>query len=124
MKKLAAAGSAAWFALSAAAARAEDTFGGNLLKNVGDKSYGPGAKTDVAVIVGNIIKIGISLVGVIFLVLSVYAGYLWMTARGDKESVQKAKDTLQRGIIGIIIVAAAYALSSFVISRLTTAVTG
>ena len=32
-----------------------------------------------------------------------YAGYHWMTARGEEEKVEKAKDTIQRAIVGIII---------------------
>ena len=82
---------------------------------------GFGAETDPAAIVGNAINVFLSILGVIFLALTVYGGYLWMTARGDDQQVTKAKDVLKTATIGIAITLAAYAISSFVVSRLVTA---
>ncbi|OGL74144.1 hypothetical protein A3F28_00230 [Candidatus Uhrbacteria bacterium RIFCSPHIGHO2_12_FULL_57_11] len=79
---------------------------------------GFGAEIDPVVIVGNAINVFLSILGVIFLVLTVYAGYLWMTARGDDQQVTKAKDILKAAVIGVAITLSAYAISSFVISRL------
>ena len=41
-----------------------------------------------------------------------------MTARGEEEKVEKAKDTITRAIIGLIIVVGAYAIWSFIFSNL------
>jgi len=41
-----------------------------------------------------------------------------MTAQGDEKKVDKAKETIQRAITGLIIVIAAYAISIFVVGRL------
>ncbi|MFH0956078.1 MAG: hypothetical protein V1801_02615 [Candidatus Falkowbacteria bacterium] len=71
-------------------------------------------------IVGQIIQTFLGLLGVIFLVLIIYAGYNWMTAQGEEEKVTKAKDTLQRAVIGLIITIGAYAISYFVFSKLFT----
>jgi len=57
----------------------------------------------------------------IFLILTVYAGFLYLTARGEEEKVTHAKETLQRGVIGLIIISAAYAIATFVIGALSTA---
>lgn len=70
-------------------------------------------------IIGTIIQTILSLLGVVFLILMVYGGYLWMTARGEEQLVTKAKDTIRMAIIGLCIVVAAYAISYFVISKLT-----
>ena len=70
-------------------------------------------------IVGIIIQAVLSLLGVVFLILMVYGGYLWMTARGEEQLVTKAKDTIRMAIIGLCIVIAAYAISIFVISKFT-----
>ena len=56
----------------------------------------------------------LGILGVIFIVLMVYAGYNWMTASGDQAKVDKAKDTIFRAIIGLIIVVGAYAIWNFV----------
>ena len=37
-----------------------------------------------------------------------------MTAQGEEEKVSKAKDTIQRAVIGLIVTIAAYAISYWV----------
>jgi len=41
-----------------------------------------------------------------------------MTAHGNDQHVEKAKDTLRGAIIGLVITVAAYAISTFVFTRL------
>lgn len=64
----------------------------------------------------------LSLMGVIFLVLLIYGGFLWMTAKGNEQQVEKAKEVMYSAIIGLIIVLAAYAISYFVVDNLTKGV--
>jgi hypothetical protein len=52
------------------------------------------------------------------MILMIYGGYNWMTAAGDEQKIDKAKDTIRAAMIGLIIIIAAYAISIFVISRL------
>ena len=73
-------------------------------------------------IAGAIITSAVSLMGVIFLGLALYAGYGWMTARGNEEAVEKAKNTLTNAIIGLVVVLAAYAISYFIVSRISPVV--
>ena len=81
------------------------------------KGIGGNVPTDLTVVVGNVIKTVLSLVGIIFLVLTVYAGYLWMTARGEDEQVTKSKNIMGRAVIGLIILMAAYSITRFVVPR-------
>ena len=87
---------------------------------------GKGAGFNTAVsfetIAGAIITSALSLMGVLFLIVAIYGGYTWMTARGDEEKVTKAKDTLTNAIIGIVIVLASYAISYFVLSQISSKV--
>lgn len=69
-----------------------------------------GVQTTVAKIVNG----SLALLGAIFFGLMVYAGYLWMTSRDESEQVDKAKETMRRAVIGLIIVLAAYAISKFI----------
>lgn len=64
--------------------------------------------------IGGLIGTILSFVGVIFLVLMVYGGLSWMTAGGNKDRVEKSKDLIINAVIGIAIVAAAYAITSFI----------
>ena len=56
------------------------------------------------------------LVGVLFLVLFVYAGYLWLTAGGDSKKVDSAKTTMRNAIIGLAVVFAANFLVTYLLS--------
>ncbi len=75
---------------------------------------------DLATIVGIVIQAFLAILGVIFLVYMIYAGYNWMIAQGDEEKVTKAKETIQRAVIGLIVIIAAYAISAWVFDKLLT----
>ncbi len=68
-------------------------------------------------IIATVIKTFLGLLGIIFLVLTIYAGYNYMMARGNEQEVEKAKSTLQHVIIGLIIVLSAYAITIFITSN-------
>lgn len=70
--------------------------------------------------VANIIKGALRLVGVIFLVLMVYGGFTWMTARGEDAKIDQAKETISAAIIGLILIVGAYAITNFVTEKLIT----
>jgi FtsH-binding integral membrane protein len=72
----------------------------------------------IQVQVGDIIRIALSITGTIFFVLMVYAGFKWMTARGNEEAVTKARGTLIAAVIGLAIVVGAYSVTVFVTNRL------
>jgi hypothetical protein len=67
--------------------------------------------------IGSVIQVALSFVGVVFLVLMIYGGYLWMTARGEEQQITKAKDLIRAAIIGLIIIVMAYAISYFILKN-------
>lgn len=95
------------------------------LKDASDKftksgaAYGPNPIT-LENAIGSIVKTALSLIGVIFLVLMIYGGYLWMTARGDSKIAEKAKDIITMAAIGLVIVMLAYAITYFVVANLSS----
>ena len=102
-----------------------------VLDNLGKAGKGMGAtnndgapKQDLPTMIGSVIKVVLGILGVIFLILVIYAGIKWMTAGGEAEDVKKAKDILRQAIFGLAITLAAYAITFFVVDRLTTAITG
>ena len=64
--------------------------------------------------IGSVVGIGLSLLGVFFLMLIIYAGYTWMLARGNAPEVEKAKSTIINAVIGLVIVLVAYTLTTFI----------
>lgn len=77
-----------------------------------------GSQNSLETVIANIIKGALSLLGTVFFVLTVYAGYIWMTASGEEEKITKAKTILRSSIIGLAIVLGAYAITSFVTGKL------
>lgn len=75
-------------------------------------------EADLPLIVGIIISGLLSLLGIVFIILTIYAGYTWMMARGNEEKVNKSLATIRMAIIGLIIVLGAYAISYFVFTYL------
>ena len=78
-------------------------------------------QADIRYIIASLIRYAIALVGVIFLALIVYGGFLFMTSKGEPDKINKAKDVLKNGIIGLAIILASYAIVSFIISVLLRA---
>lgn len=72
-------------------------------------------------IVINIITYILGLIGVFFLVLIIYAGWQWIAAGGNEETIEKAKDRLKNAIIGLGVIIASYAITSWVLSAINSA---
>ncbi len=102
---------------------------GTNMKGVGDKGFGdasmpgdnPGKLQNT---VGNIIKIVLGFLGIVMVIIVVYAGFLWMTAGGESDQVKKAKDWMLNATIGLLITIAAYTISGFIIGKIFEATTG
>ena len=71
----------------------------------------------------SIINIILGFLGIVAIVIILYAGLTWMTAAGNEEKVTKARSTLIAGIIGLAIVLASWALAQFILSSLMKATT-
>jgi len=84
------------------------------LKAAAETGAGFNAPLDPRVQASLYIRYALQVVGIIFLVLMVYAGFLWMTAGGNEENVDKAKKLIMAAVIGIAIVLAAYSITYFV----------
>jgi hypothetical protein len=96
---------------------------GNGLNNLGGtfKGAGPVNSSDVAEKVGSIISFILAFVGVIFLFLIVISGIQWMISgeKGEKEKISKAQSRIKNAAIGLIITLAAYAITYFVVAKLS-----
>lgn len=68
-------------------------------------------------LIGTGINAALTVVGLIFLILMIYAGYLWLTSHGEEEPIKKAQKIIVSSIIGFILVVSAYAITVFVGKR-------
>lgn len=93
-------------------------------ENIKETAKGSGYDTDqteIEPIIGTIIKSLLSFLGVIFFILTLYGGFLWMTSRGNSDQVSKAKDIIITAIVGLVVLLFAYAITYFVIDAITSA---
>ena len=82
----------------------------------------PGAgQEQLATIIGTLINGALAISGVIFLVLIIYGGFRWMTAQGAPDEIEKAKEIIRSAIIGIVLLALAFAITNFVIHAVVVA---
>ena len=61
--------------------------------------------------IGQVLNIATTFLGVVFLGLMIYAGYLWMIARGNEQKIEEAKNIIIYAVIGLVVVLAAYAIT-------------
>ena len=69
-------------------------------------------------IAANVINIILGFLGIIAVVLILIGGFMWMTAAGNDDKVATAKKIMTAGIIGLVIVLAAFGIAKFVIQAL------
>jgi len=72
-------------------------------------------QTDPRAVAANIINIVLGLLGIISVVIIVYAGFRWMTSAGNEEAIGSAKKTLIAAVIGLVIILSAYIIANFVL---------
>lgn len=97
---------------------AKDTFGLGKVNSGLDGSLG---NQDLRTTVGSIINVALSLLGVVAVVIILLGGFRWMTAGGSEEKVDEARRLIFQGIIGLAIILSAWAIATFVLSKLSDA---
>ena len=75
----------------------------------------------LSIMVGHYIQVALGFVGLVFLILTSYAGLLWMTAGGNDEQITKAQGLVKEGVIAMIILASAYSITFFMVSAMAQA---
>ena len=68
--------------------------------------------------INSIIQILLGFLGILAVIIILWGGFIWMTAAGDETKVDKAKKLIISGIVGIVIILAAYIIANFVITTI------
>ena len=88
------------------------------LQQGGEVAYGEGTESNLLVVIGRIVNAVLVVSGIILTVIILIGGYKYLTAGGKKDEVEKAKDWIKNGIIGLVIVLLAYSISSYVMNQI------
>ncbi|HET7640351.1 MAG TPA: pilin [Ktedonobacteraceae bacterium] len=77
---------------------------------------GGGTLNDIIAVVVNLLS---AIIGVIAVIMLIFAGYRYITSGGDSSKVTSAKNTLVYALIGLVVVAMSQFIVKFVIQRAT-----
>lgn len=80
--------------------------------------------SDPRTIASKVIQVMLGFLGVIAVILILFGGFKWMTAAGNDDKVDEAKRLITAGVVGLLIVLAAFAVSVFVLNALLGATGG
>lgn len=92
--------------------------------NIGSLFLGGDGDTDVRMTVVYIIRVVLELMALFFTVLIILGGFRWMNSRGNGDEVEKAKDQIKNAVIGLVIVASAFAITTWVVGFADRALRG
>ena len=76
---------------------------------------------DMAVV---IIQYLMSFLGLVAISIILYGGFMWMTSAGNDDRLGKAKKIIVAGVIGLMIILAAFAIVSFITTMTDNALNG
>ncbi|MDP2736957.1 MAG: pilin [bacterium] len=105
-------------------AMAEDLnpWGTDTLKDNIQTTTGLGER-DPRDIAASVIRVILGFLGIIAVIIILLGGFKWMTAGGNEDKVGEAKKLITAGIIGLVIILAAFAIATFVLNSLLSATT-
>ncbi len=102
---------------TANAATDTDVFGINFVDD------GEGGNQDIVLgnkdprtMVTQIINVALTLLGIVAVVIVLLGGFKWMTAGGNEDKVGEAKKILGAGVIGLVIILAAWGIAAFILN--------
>jgi len=72
-----------------------------------------GTPKDIREIVALVISVFLQFLGIIFVALIVMAGFNYMTSQGNEEKIEKALSQIKTGVIGLVIIMSAYAITTY-----------
>jgi hypothetical protein len=74
----------------------------------------PLGQTDIPTLIGKVIRFILGVTGSIALVMFIYGGFLWMTAAGNTQQVDKGKKALIWSVLGLLAVFGSYSVLNLV----------
>ena len=84
----------------------------------GLSNVNPGASNDLNGMIQIIINTVFGIIGVVAVIMIIIGGVNYTMSQGDSTKVQKAKNTILYGIIGLVVVLLSFAIVSFVLNGL------
>lgn len=88
------------------------------LSDTGFQQVGVRSDNDLKDTIAQIINIILGFLGIIAVIIILAGGFKWMTAGGNEDKVAESRKMIVQGVIGLVVIFAAWAIASFVIDQL------
>ena len=79
---------------------------------------------DLKETIAALINVILGFLGIIAVLIILLGGFKWMTSQGDSGKVDEAKGLIGAGVVGLVIILAAYAIAQFVLTNVYNATGG
>lgn len=73
----------------------------------------------LALRIGVIVNTLLMLVGIVFLIITVYSGIMWITAAGSEEKIELSQKRIKRAFIGLVIVVGSWFITYAILHKAT-----
>lgn len=90
----------------------------NVSENLGLNNPEVDVVASLSPVAVNIIKIFIGSLGIIFLFIIIYSGFVLIFSKGNSEKIKSVMGILSKAIIGIVIIFFSYAIIVFIMNML------
>ncbi|MFH1456906.1 MAG: pilin [Patescibacteria group bacterium] len=74
--------------------------------------------TSIEYLIGKVGKPIMGLLGIISLLIFLYAGFIWMTARGNIEKIKTSRQIMLWAILGLVVIFSSYTILSYIFVNL------
>ncbi len=79
---------------------------------------GTGWFTDIGVLINSVLRVVMVIAALLVFMYLILGGIEWITSGGDKGKTEKAREKITAAIVGLIVLAAAYAILTLVLKFL------
>ncbi|MCX6785266.1 MAG: hypothetical protein NTZ18_00235 [Candidatus Komeilibacteria bacterium] len=70
-----------------------------------------------------VLNVILGFLGIIAVIIILLGGFKWMTAGGGDDKIAEAKKLISAGIVGLVVILAAYAIAIYVVNTISSATT-
>ncbi len=67
-----------------------------------------------------VLNVLLGFLGIIAVIVILLGGFKWMTAGGSDDKIGEAKKLISAGIVGLVVILAAYAIATYVVSTISS----
>ena len=67
-----------------------------------------------------VLNVLLGFLGILAVIIILLGGFKWMTAAGSEDKIGEAKKLISAGIVGLVVILAAYAIATYVISTISS----